>query len=123
MRIAAHFNRLSPFWFGTALLAMLIILVGIGMATWQLFENPKVIQGHLEAAKPYLFGWRMFLLGALITLWPRLMAWFGQRFRWNNDKLKFAIDWRWRAALWLLVIEVGLIQGVIGTFLRHLFQD
>ena len=123
MKIAAHFSRLSPFWFGMAVLTMLIILVGIGMTTWQLFENPKAIQGHLYAAKSYLFGWRMFLLVLLITLWPRLMAWFGQHYRWSSEKLNFALSWRWRAALWLAVVEVGLIQGVIGTFLRHLFQD
>ncbi|MCF6283407.1 MAG: hypothetical protein L3J28_14600 [Candidatus Polarisedimenticolaceae bacterium] len=123
MKITVYFNRLSPFWFGMAVLTMLVILVGIGVATWQFFENPKAIQGHLEAAKPYLFGWRMLLLGTLITLWPHLMAWFGQHSNWSSEKLNFAISWRWRAALWLLVVEVGLIQGVIGTFLRYLFQD
>jgi len=123
MRITAYFNRLSPFWFGMAVLAMLIILVGIGMATWQLFENPKAIQGHMDVAKPYLFSWRILLLGSLITLWPHLMTWFGQLYGWNSEKLNFALNWRWRAALWLLVVEVGLIQGVIRTFLRYLFQD
>jgi len=123
MSIATRLNRLPAFWFGMVILAMLIILVSIGAAAWQWFENPRAIQGHLEAAKPYLFGWRMLLLVTLITFWSRLMAWFGRYYGWSSEKLNFALSWRWRAALWLAVVEVGLIQGVIGTFLRHLFQD
>jgi hypothetical protein len=122
MRIGARISQLSPFWFGMAVLAILFILVGFGMATWQLFEDPKTIHDRLQATKPHLFGWRMLLLALLIGFWPRLMTWLSRHGSWGGDKLQFAINWRWRAALWLMVIEVGLVQGVAGTFLRHLFQ-
>ncbi|MBA1446460.1 MAG: hypothetical protein M3H12_07640 [Chromatiales bacterium] len=122
MRIGIHFSRLSPFWFAMAVLTTLFILAGIGMATWQLFEDPVMIHNRLNAAKPYLFGWRMLLLTLLITFWPNLMVWLCRRNGWDTAKLDLAIDWRWRAALWLMVIEVGLVQGVIGGFLRNIFQ-
>ncbi len=122
MKISIHFSRLSPFWFGMAILAALFILVGIGMAAWQLFEDPVTIRDRLHAAKPYLFGWRMLLLTLLITFWPHLMAWLARCNNWSTGKLEFAIGWRWRLALWLMVIEVGLVQGVIGGFLRNIFQ-
>ncbi len=122
MKTGIHFSRLSPFWFGMVILITLFILVGIGMAAWQLFEDPMTIRDRLYAAKPYLFGWRMLLLALLITFWPHLMAWLGRCNGWSTGKLQFAIGWRWRAALWLMVIEVGLVQGVIGGFLRNIFQ-
>lgn len=122
MKISLYFGRLSPFWFAMAILAMLFILVGIGMATWQLFEDPETIHDRLYAAKPYLFGWRMLLLTLLIAFWPNLMAWLGRYNGWDTAKQDLAIGWRWRAALWLMVIEVGLVQGVVGGFLRNIFQ-
>ncbi|MBL3600251.1 MAG: hypothetical protein JMN25_10325 [gamma proteobacterium endosymbiont of Lamellibrachia anaximandri] len=122
MKISVHFNRLSPFWFAMAILAMLFTLVGIGIATWQLFEDPVTIHDRLNAAKPYLFGWRVLLLTLLIAFWPNLMAWLGRCNGWSTAKLDLAIGWRWRAALWLMVIEVGLVQGVIAGFLRNIFQ-
>ncbi len=122
MKGGIHFNRLSPFWFGMVILITLVILVGIGMAAWQLFEDPVTIRDHLYAVKPYLFGWRMLLLTLLIAFWPHLVAWLGRHNGWSTTKLEFIIGWRWRAALWLTVIEVGLIQGVIGVCLRNIFQ-
>lgn len=122
MKISTHFNRLSPFWFGMVILTTLFILVGIGVATWQLFEDPVTIRDRLYAAKPYLFGWRVLLLTLLITFWPNFMAWLSRCNGWTKAKLEFTISWRWRLALWLVVIEVGLVQGVIGVFLRNVFQ-
>lgn len=116
-------RRSSPslpvfFW----LLAGVAVLVTVAAVAWHGMESAGTIARRLEGARPWLTVWRALLLLTLIGVWPWLIARVGERRGWNASCRRSLVGLRWRAALWLVVIELVLVQRVGGRFVAGLLQ-
>ena len=100
---------------GLSLLAVVLSLI-LGAWLWQAAELSSVsrVSDQVERLKPIASAVRLALIGLLAALWPR---WVGLAFRHGRigesqrDKL---LAQRWRAAGWLLIIELLLGQNLLG---------
>ncbi|MEX0926136.1 MAG: hypothetical protein WD208_05395 [Dehalococcoidia bacterium] len=94
------------------LVGLVVLSVAIAMHTW----SAEQVAATIERAEPWLLAWRIALCTALIVGWPwlidRLRPWLPDA---NHIDLRQA---RWRVALWLVAVEMVLIQGVPAQLLR-----
>ncbi|MGH7263094.1 MAG: hypothetical protein ACREYE_00100 [Gammaproteobacteria bacterium] len=93
---------------------------GLGLLLWSQSAPPSEISRTLASLRPWLFVWRLLLLGALIGLWPALCR---RVVRWRNlaePELNRLLAARWTVAAWLLALELLLGQNVVGKFVLYL---
>ena len=101
---------------GLALAALAIA----GTLAWHHFRDARAVAGTLERVAPWLAVWRVSLFVALIGFWPRLMSRLAERYGWNHAQRRHAINQRWRVAIWLIVIELLLVENVVARFAHGL---
>ncbi|MGX2040257.1 hypothetical protein ACWJKU_08995 [Methylocaldum sp. MU1018] len=107
---------LSTLGLGLALLAALLMLVGLVLGLWAYQAGLPAVERALDAATPYLAAWRLLVFLILIGDWPRWIDSAARRRRWPEAKRQAAMALRWRAAAWFLVIEALFVQNVGGEF-------
>jgi len=90
------------------------------MFAWQYFNDAQAIAAGIERARPWLAAWRTAMFVALIGLWPRLINALADRYGWNDAQRQHVCTQRWRVATWLIVIELVLVQNLIGKFVNGL---
>lgn len=96
--------------------AMVLFAVGMATHVW----GAKRVAESLERATPWLFAWRVTFGVVLVATWPRLVHTFR---RWLPDIDVVALQQaRWRLAVWLIAIELILVQGIPGRILAGLVQ-
>lgn len=110
---------LSTLGLGLALLAALMMLVGLVLGLWAYQAGLPAVERALDAAKPYLAAWRLLVFLILIGGWPRWIDVAARRWRWPEAKRRAVLALRWRAVAWLLVIEALFVQNVGGEFARN----
>jgi|GEM_PF-1571277 len=95
---------------------VLSALVAAGIVVWTVRTGHSSVERNIEAAQPYLALWRIFLFLVLIGAWRHwveLMAgWTGM----NDDRIRYARSQRWRVGVWLILIELILIDGLPRAF-------
>lgn len=95
--------------------AILATLIGVSC-----YVPIATIVDMIEAAAPWLTFWRIGLFLLVIGGWPHwstlYAAWAGM----DGKQLKCMMDYRWRMALWLLIMELVLSHGVIVQFVDNL---
>lgn len=91
-----------------------------GTLAWHHFRDGRAIAGTLERVAPWLALWRASLFVVLIGFWPGLMSWIAERYDWSAAQRRHAMSQRWRVALWLIVIELLLVENVVGGFVHSL---
>ncbi len=95
---------------------------GLGLLLWSQAEPPSEISRKLASSQPWLFVWRLLLLGALIGFWP---AFCRRVARWRNltePELNRLLAARWTVAAWVLALELLLGQNVVGKFVLYLLK-
>lgn len=100
------------FWLGVWVCVILVV-------SWTWLSGIDAMQSGLWAAKPYFAVWRVLLFVILIGGWH---YWIGLLARWadlDEAGYRYALAQRWRTAVWLLVIEAILVQGLAGRLLRQ----
>lgn len=112
---------LSTLGLGLALLAALMLLVGLVLGVWVYYAGLPAVERALDTAKPYFAAWRVLLFLILIGGWPRWIDAAARWWHWPEAKRREALALRWRTAAWLLVIEAFFVQNVGGEFFRNVF--
>ena len=95
-----------------------LALVGTGV--WRHLAGVEAMGQQLDALKPYLTIWRWSLILALIAAWPPLVRRFLAH--WPEDARERMVGARWRLAIWLVLIELVIVQGVVGKALGGLLN-
>ncbi len=103
------------FWLG---LALIIVLISV----WSWRVGPWAMSQGVAAAQPYFLAWRALLLIALIGGWPLLVGRLARHFRFSLIQQQALLAVRWRLALWLILIEILLVQGVLGQFFLNIWE-
>ncbi|MGH8537845.1 MAG: hypothetical protein ACREXM_15655 [Gammaproteobacteria bacterium] len=94
------------------------LAVGLGILVWDRAAPPGAITRTLEAARPWLFLWRLALSVTLIGFWPVFCQNLARWRHWTADHLQRLLGARWTVAAWLVVLELLLGQNVVGRFIH-----
>jgi len=98
----------------------LAVLIMIGLVISYAYTNLESVDKFITTTKPWLLFWRMLLFLALIAGWPQWSSMYVQWAGMNKAQLDSMLEYRWRIALWLLIMEVVLSQGVLSEFVNNL---
>ena len=113
-------DRIVRFTFGWfAIGALLVALLVIG---WTWILGVDSLQRGIDALKPWLLAWRILLFGILIGGWPLWVSWLAWWADLDASRQQAILDQRWYVALWLVVIELVLGQGVTARFFGYLLN-
>ena len=104
---------------------MLLCLVLALAAGWRLLEMASTeglvqIEMSLAAWAPWLALWRLGLIAALALLWGPLLRTLVRAGRIKPGRTAALRRLRWRVVIWLIVLELVLVQGVPMDFLSTL---
>jgi len=97
----------------------LAVLIIIGLMISYAYTNLESVDKFITTAKPWLLFWRMLLFLALIAGWPKWSTLYAQWAGMNKVQLDRMLEYRWRMAIWLLVMEVILSQGILTEFVNN----
>ena len=98
----------------------LAVLIMIGLVISYVYINLESVDKLITTAKPWLLSWRVMAFLVLITGWPQWSDMFAQWVGMNKEQLDRMLGYRWRIALWLLLMEAVLSQGVLSEFVNNL---
>ena len=56
----------------------------------------------------------------LLWLWPVIIHKLAQRYHWQDDETRIMLHYRNRMLIWIVLVELILIENLIGQLLRHL---
>lgn len=101
-----------------SLSAVLVGLVAVALLVWTGVEGQEAVRQALRAARPWLLLWRLAVLGVLIARWDSIVESLSRRFRLSSVSAHTLRRWRWRAALWLIVMDLVLVEDVRGLLAR-----
>jgi len=98
----------------------LAVLIIIGLVVSYAYTNLESIDKLITTVKPWLLSWRVVAFLALIAGWPQWSVMYAQWAEMNKAQLDRMLGCRWRIALWLLLMEAVLSQGVLSEFVDNL---
>lgn len=98
----------------------LAVLIIIGLVVSYAYTNLESIDKLIKTAKPWLLSWRVLAFLVLIAGWQQWSNMYAQWAGMNKAQLGRMLAYRWRIALWLLVMEAVLSQGVLTEFVNNL---
>ncbi|MDX1252291.1 MAG: hypothetical protein IDH49_08620 [Gammaproteobacteria bacterium] len=106
-----------------ALLGMVFLvisaLIGAALWTWIGASGMNTVDAHLHAAKPWFMLWRVALFALVIGFWPQWTNWLAKRRRWPPERRQALLGLRWRVAAWWVVLELLLVQNLLGRALGY----
>lgn len=96
------------------------VLIAVGLIVASQYVPIGTIVQTVELAKWPLAIWRIVLFLAIIGGWPRWTAIYASWAGLSEEQRVFMLNYRWRMALWLLVMEAVLSHGVVVNFIDNL---
>lgn len=100
--------------------AALAGLAVVSVLAWHHFNDAEAVAAGIERARPWLAAWRAAVFVALIGLWPQMINTLTNHYGWSDAQRQYVRTQRWRVAAWLIVIELVLVQNLIGKFVNGL---
>lgn len=100
-------------WLGIVFL-LLIALIGAALWAWIGAVGINTVDAQLEIVRPWLLMWRVGLFALVIGFWPRWSHWLAVRRQWSLERRQALLDLRWRVAAWWAILEVFLVQNLMG---------
>jgi hypothetical protein len=85
------------------------LVVTVGVTGWVYFSGDAVFL-NWKMLKPWLGFWRLFLFMSLIGCWPYWVHHFSSWAQLQAKQRQWLLDYRWRFAVLLLLIDVILVQ-------------
>lgn len=104
----------------TAMFFGAMVLCAAVLWIWMRFQTLDEIGAHLDAARPWLAVWRGLLFAVVIGGWSHWINALARRQRWSDPQRHFALRARWPIAMWWIIIELTLVQNMIGRMLSKL---
>lgn len=93
-------------------LAGVSLLTALGLVLWLQFDSLEIIQAKWEMAGLGLTLLRLSLIAMVIATWPRLVTWISA----DPGVQRSLRAQRWRVAIWLIILELVLGQGLFTAF-------
>ena len=116
--------RAAPARWAVGILLTFIVLAGaisLGLIAWAKREGALAVQIGLSAAGPWLLAWRLMLYVVLMTYWREIMEWLSPRMELSTAARTQLVAWRWRAGMGLLMMDLILVEDLLGILQRVFF--
>jgi len=88
--------------------------IAIGLIMWAEQESVEKINAHVAHMAPWLLLWRIGVFAILILYWNELVGWATKAFVLNRESGVELVRWRWRAATGLVLMDLVLVEDLIG---------
>jgi hypothetical protein len=103
-------------WFvGMTAWALIVVAVGIGLATWAKFEGPSAVRATLQDAAPWLLLWRLTVWSLLMIGWGPMSTGIARYLGLSVSSEQALRAWRWRAGAGLVLIDLVLVEDLVGA--------
>ena len=103
----------------TCMFALIII---IGLAVSLNYSNVEKIDQLMLLSRPWLGVWRLLLFLIVFGFWPKWSVLYAGWASMNTEQLELMLAYRWRMALWVLVMEAVFSQKILSHFVNQLQQ-
>jgi len=105
--------------FGFAAGASLVVAgIATSLIVWAERESVEEINTHLSQVAPWLVLWRIGLFATLIVYWRELADLITKTFALDPQSCADLVRWRWRAASALILMDLVLVEDLVGR-IRH----
>jgi hypothetical protein len=95
-------------------------LLGTLIAQQAAAGGVAAVDARLTALRPWFPVGRLVGLAVIVGGWPHWTAGAARRWQWPAARTAAVAALRWRVLGWLMLMEVGLVQGGLGRLLRGL---
>lgn len=109
-------NRVRSFlWFA----GLFIICFVLALIILNFFggEDPNDRLAFLDDVRVPLLITRVTLVLLLFAFWSKIMDWNATRNEWDESQLLAAKEFRWKILFWYVVLELFIVQNIIGKFI------
>ena len=109
-------------WFLLLTLLAFAMVLFTGGILWYSVETSSIseIQTRVDAMRPVLTWFRLFLIALVAMVWPYLTSGLQRWGRIDVAQAATLLALRWRIVTWLVVIELVLGQNLLGQVLAFL---
>ena len=109
-------------WFLLLTLLAFALALFAGGILWHSVSTSSIseIQTRVDAMRPVLTGFRLFLIALVAMAWPLLTSGLHRWGRIDEDQKDTLDNLHWRIVTWLVVIELLLGQNLLGQLLAVL---
>jgi hypothetical protein len=91
-------------------------MAALGLVLWLQLDSLEIIEAQWQMAGVGLTLLRLSLIMVVIAAWPRLVRWIT-----SDPRVQRSLRaQRWRVALWLIILELVLGQGLVAAFVTGL---
>jgi hypothetical protein len=88
--------------------------IALALIIWAERMGDTAVRKALSDARPWFLLWRLSLLTALLGYWRPIVAWTSKRFSLSRTSEAELQKWRWRAGAWLVVMDLVLVEDLLG---------
>lgn len=103
---------------GILLLSLMMLGVAVfgvvGVLIWSHFESLETIQGRIESVSSSLSVLRVVVMVSTVVFWGRITTWVTS----DRTQQETLLAARWRVAVWLVILELTLGQGLLQHFVE-----
>ena len=101
---------------------VLTLIIIIGLAVSLSYSNVEAIDQFMLQSRPWLGGWRLLVFLIIFGFWPKWSVLYAGWASMNTEQLELMLAYRWRMALWVLVMESVFSQKILSHFVNQLQQ-
>jgi len=88
--------------------------LAVSLMIWAEQESVENINSHVAQMAPWLLLWRIGVFAILVLFWDELAGWAAKAFALNSESGVELARWRWRAATGLVLMDLVLVEDLIG---------
>jgi hypothetical protein len=101
-------------------LGLLVAGIAVGFTVWVERESVEAVNARLAEFALWLLLWRISLFAILVVYWKELARWVARAFALDAESGAELVRWRWRALAGLLLMDLVLVEDLIGKVHRAL---
>ncbi len=110
------FNRLF------IITGLLFLLVAIGLFIGVNVFTIELIDQWISQSKVWLGLWRLIVFIIIIGFWPHWSSLYAHWSSMNDEQLEQMLGYRWRIAVWMLVMEAVFSHNILSLFIHQIMQ-
>lgn len=104
------------------LMTCVFVLIIIGLIVSVTYSNVEAIDQFMLQSRPWLGVWRLLVFLIIFGFWPKWSVLYAGWASMNTEQLALMLAYRWRMALWVLVMEGVFSQNILTHFVNQLQQ-
>jgi len=97
----------------------IIFVVVITTALFQYQLGGEAVKHNIDSMSEYAFIFRGLAFIAVFGYWEHLLTWVAKTQNWSEGQLIFALNSRLRIAIYMVLVELLIIQNLIGKAISY----